>query len=203
MRKTVTNVLWLAPALVCLFLLQGCNDKPKPVQAQALAPPIVDTPPPKPATVSTADLPPPVVGPPQEAPPPAEAETKPVTPPKKQPRHPKQPANTTPSTTTAPTQPQPAQDAATTPAPGASVSAIGELSSGASGDQRTQTETTINATEKGLNAVTRPLSDSESKTAAQIREFLKEARAALTTGDVDGAQTLTKKAKVLLAELNQ
>jgi hypothetical protein len=83
------------------------------------------------------------------------------------------------------------------------VSAIGELSGGASGDQRTQTEATINNTEKGLNSITRPLSDSDSKTAAQIREFLKQARVALTSGDVDGAVTLTKKAKVLLAELHQ
>jgi transcriptional/translational regulatory protein YebC/TACO1 len=89
------------------------------------------------------------------------------------------------------------------PAPPSSVSAIGELSGGASGDQRTQTEATINSTEKGLNAITRSLTDSESKTAAQIREFLKQARAALTSGDVDGALTYTKKAKVLLAELNQ
>jgi hypothetical protein len=83
------------------------------------------------------------------------------------------------------------------------VSAIGELSSGASGDARSQAEEAINSTEKGLNSITRTLSDSEAKTAVQIHEFLKQARAALNTGDVDGALTLTKKAKVLLAELNQ
>ena len=33
------------------------------------------------------------------------------------------------------------------------------------------------------------------KTAAQIREFLKQARQALTSGDVDGAHTLAVKAK--------
>jgi phage-related baseplate assembly protein len=87
-------------------------------------------------------------------------------------------------------------------APAPSVSAIGELSGGASGDERSQTEDLINATEKGVNEITRPLSDPETKTAAQIHEFLKQARAALTSGDVDGALTLAKKAKVLLAELN-
>jgi hypothetical protein len=61
----------------------------------------------------------------------------------------------------------------------------------------------INATEKGVNGITRSLNDSETKTAAQIHEFLKQAREALATGDVDGALTLAKKAKVLLAELNQ
>jgi hypothetical protein len=60
----------------------------------------------------------------------------------------------------------------------------------------------IRATEKGVNSITRRLSDSETKTAAQIHEFLKQAREALTSGDVDGAATLAKKAKVLLAELN-
>jgi hypothetical protein len=100
---------------------------------------------------------------------------------------------------------QPAQDAANTPPAGSSpsVSAIGELSSGASGDARSQAEDAINSTEKGLNGITRPLSDTETTTATQIREFLKQARAALTTGDVDGALTLTKKAKVLLAELEK
>lgn len=59
----------------------------------------------------------------------------------------------------------------------------------------------IGNTEKGLNAITRPLSDSEKKTDAQIREFLKLARDAMNSGDVDGAQKLVDKAKVLLEEL--
>jgi hypothetical protein len=46
------------------------------------------------------------------------------------------------------------------------------------------------------------LNDQELKTSAQIREFLKQARAALATSDVDGANTLALKAKVLLTELN-
>jgi ribosomal protein S20 len=54
-----------------------------------------------------------------------------------------------------------------------------------------------------LNGITRQLSDSEKKTDAQIREFLKQAREALNTGDVDGADKLVTKAKVLLAELSQ
>jgi hypothetical protein len=176
--------------LVLLPIMQGCDQKAKTTQNQTLAPPIVDAPPPKPATVSTADLPPPVVGNPQPSEPAtADANAKPATPPKK-PSHKKTAA-----------QSQPTQEAAN-PAPSSSVSAIGELSGGASGDQRTQTEEMINATEKGVNAINRKLSDSEVKTAAQIHEFLKQAREALTSGDVDGATTLAKKAKVLLAELN-
>ena len=37
----------------------------------------------------------------------------------------------------------------------------------------------------------------------QIKEFLKQARTALASGDVDGANTLAKKAKALLGELSQ
>ena len=77
------------------------------------------------------------------------------------------------------------------------VSAIGQLSSGDPSDLRQQTVNSIAATERGLNRITRPLNDQEQKTAAQIREFLKEAKAALDSGDVDGAHTLTAKARVL------
>jgi ribosomal protein S20 len=45
------------------------------------------------------------------------------------------------------------------------------------------------------------LSDLEQKTAAHVRDFLKQAREALASGDVDGAHTLAAKAKVLLSEL--
>ena len=186
MRIRVTHVSWLVALLALLPVMQGCDQKAKTTQSQTLAPPIVDAQPSKPATVDSADLPPPVLGTPQPSQPETtDANAKPATPPKK-PSHKK---------TTA----QPTQEAAN-PAP--SVSAIGELSGGASGDQRSQTQEMINATEKGVNSINRKLSDSETKTAAQIHEFLKQAREALTSGDVDGAATLAKKAKVLLAELN-
>jgi hypothetical protein len=190
MRNPVRYASWLLPLVASLPLMQGCDHKTKPTQTQALAPPIVDTLPPKPATVSPADLPAPVVGDSQPKPAPTTADAKPPEPPKKPVRHPKKPA--------APTQ----EAANPTPDSPNSVSAIGELSGGASGDLRSETEATINSTEKGVNGITRTMSDSEVKTAAQIREFLKQAREALTTGDVDGARTLANKAKVLLAELN-
>jgi hypothetical protein len=52
-----------------------------------------------------------------------------------------------------------------------------------------------------LNGLNRSLSAAEKKTAAQIREYLKQGREALISGDVDGAHTLAAKAKVLLDEL--
>jgi hypothetical protein len=200
MRISVTRGSWLVPLLALMPLVQGCGHKTPPAQSQTLAPPIVDAPPPKPAPVTPADLPPPVIGPPEDSQT-AEKDTapKPPAPAKKPVHHPK---STTPAGNTPPPQ-QAGQEAANTaPATTPSVSAIGELSGGASGDQRSQTEETINTTEKGVNAINRGLNDSETKTAAQIREFLKQARQALTSGDVDGALTLAKKAKVLLAELS-
>ena len=83
------------------------------------------------------------------------------------------------------------------------MSAIGQLSSGDPADLRQQTQASIAATERGLNGINRTLNDQEQKTAEHIREFLKQAKAALTSGDVDGANTLAAKAKVLLAELQQ
>jgi hypothetical protein len=83
------------------------------------------------------------------------------------------------------------------------VSAIGQLSSGEPSDLRLQTQNSITATEHGLSGITRELNDQEKKTADHIREFIKQAKAALNSGDVDGAATLAAKAKVLLEELSK
>jgi hypothetical protein len=100
------------------------------------------------------------------------------------------------------------QQAASVPPPVAaespSVSAIGDLSSGGDpSDQRRETDETIASTERGLNGLGRTLNDQEQKTAAQIREYIKQAREALLSGDMDGAKTLAAKAKALLTELSQ
>jgi hypothetical protein len=178
-------VAWLLP-----LLLAGCTHNTS--QVQPLAPPIVDTPPPQPST-APKDLPPPVVSvPAQPAPATNTAANKQVQPPPKPPARHKKPATTQPT--------QPTQQASTE---NSGVSAIGQLSSGAPSDLRQQTSSSIDATERGLNGITRSLNDQEQKTAAQIREFLKQARAALSASDVDGASTLAIKAKVLLSELTQ
>jgi hypothetical protein len=85
----------------------------------------------------------------------------------------------------------------------APVSAIGQLSSGAPGDFRQQTEGAIAAIERELNGINRTLDDTEQKTADNIREDLKQAKTALSSGDVDGAHTLAAKAKALLDELSK
>jgi hypothetical protein len=83
------------------------------------------------------------------------------------------------------------------------VSAMGQLSLGDPTDRQQPTADLIWATERGLDGIHRGLSEPEQKTAAQIREFLKQARDALASGDVDGAHTLALKASVLLGELSR
>jgi hypothetical protein len=98
---------------------------------------------------------------------------------------------------------QQADNTAPAPDENAGVSAIGTLSSGESSNLRTETEESLAATERGLNGLNRNLSEQEQKTVVQIREYLKQAREALNTGDVDGARTLAAKAKAVLSELSQ
>jgi hypothetical protein len=88
-------------------------------------------------------------------------------------------------------------------APNPEVSAIGQLSSGDPANFRLQTENSIATIEQGLNGINRNLNDQEKKTADQIREFVKEAKAALASGDVQGAHTLAAKAQVLLSGLTE
>lgn len=188
MRTPVKCVAWLLP-----LLLTACTHKNQQAQNQPLAPPIVDT---LPAPTPTpTELPPPVVTvptpPPATIPPPAKPAQKPV----KHPAHHSKPENKT-SEQSSRTTEQASNGSA-------GVSAIGQLSPGDPKELRSQTEESLASTEHGLKDINRPLSDQEQKTVAQIREFLKQARTALSSGDVDGAHTLALKAKVLLGEINQ
>jgi hypothetical protein len=149
-------------------------------QVQPLAPPIAEVTRPNPEAVV---LPPAA----NAIPAPALPQLKPATQPPKPVKH-RKPANG-------------ATQQASNGSPG--VSAIGQLSTGSPYDLRSQTSDSIAATERRLNGINRKLSDQEQKTTGQIREFLKQARAALASGDVDGARTLAAKAKVLLGELIQ
>ncbi|MGA3033460.1 MAG: hypothetical protein ABSD70_09255 [Terracidiphilus sp.] len=100
-------------------------------------------------------------------------------------------------------KPRPPEETEMTVNSAASVSAIGELSSADPAYSRLQAEDSIAAVERGLNGINRQLDDGEQKTAAQIHEFLKQAKEALASGDLDGTHTLTEKARALLAELTK
>jgi outer membrane biosynthesis protein TonB len=169
-------------ASVLPLFLAGCFlHKTEKLPPQPVAPPIPN-----------ANIPPPAQDPPPEVSIPTKqpvSDTKlPTQTPKPPSKHHKQPA------------PVPAdiqQASSGTP----EVSAIGQLSTGDPGNARSQTEESIAATERGVNGLNRQLSDSEKKTLSHIREFIKQAKSALASGDVDGASTLAAKAKVLLTEL--
>ena len=176
-----------ALSVVCLlpFLLSACMHKNNHAQVERLAPPIEDAPPPRPMP-SPTNLPPPVITEPNmnttpEVEPPLPAHPKPpVKHRKPAPKNTEVAANETPS-----------------------VSAIGQLSVGDPNDLQQQTLHSIGIIERGLGSITRTLNDQEQMTAAQIREFIKQARVALSAGDVDGAHTLAVKAQVLLGELSR
>jgi hypothetical protein len=180
MKSPARIVAWLLP-----FLLTACFHKNHPAPAEPYAPPISNVP--KPATTAV-ELPPSATTIPSEPLANDTAVPQSPKPPAKHRRPPKNPQSP-PDTTQ--------QAAVETPA----VSAIGQLSSGDPADSRQQTVNSIAAIERGLNGINRTLNEQDQKTAAHIREFLKQARQALDSGDVEGARTLAAKAKVLLSEL--
>ncbi len=184
MKLPAKIVLGLLP-----LFLTACFHRTQKAQVQPLAPPVQDNPPPPPSTASV-NLPQPVASIPPEP-----TATAPTLPPKPPPKHRKK--NNPPASTTNPATTQEAAN----PAPAPAVSAIGQLSSGDPANVRTETEDSLASIEHGLNTIARPLSDAEQKTADHIRDFLKQAKAALSTGDVDGARTLAAKARILLDEL--
>jgi hypothetical protein len=184
MKFPARSVAWLLP-----LLITGCIHHPKQAKNVPLGPPIEDTPLTKPDT-APVNLPPPVVTIPT---PPAVATTTQV-PAKPLPKHKKPtPKTVQPSAQ----QTQQALNAAS------EVPAGGDFTSGGAPDSRKQTEDSIAELERNLNGITRKMNDGEEKTSMQIREYLKEAKTALVSGDSDGAKTLVLKARVLLGELTQ
>ncbi|HEX8811717.1 MAG TPA: hypothetical protein VF742_06970 [Terracidiphilus sp.] len=198
--------------IACLLslVLSACAHNDQAKNQPPLAPPIEDAPLPKPDT-APKDLPPTVVTPPQQAttataqpqeqPKPAQKRKKP----KPAPSSNTQIASADPGKGgTSPATPPANQDPANPPNETSGVSAIGQLSPAGTADARAETEKTessLSSTEHSLNGISRKLSDQEEKTKAQIQEYIKQARAALASNDLDGAKNLATKAKLLLNEL--
>jgi hypothetical protein len=86
------------------------------------------------------------------------------------------------------------------------MSPIGQLST-TNGDANTADRHAISdqidGTENTLNGIKRSLTSDEQKTVTQIRTFITRARDALKVDDLDGARTLSTKAKLLLEELTK
>ncbi len=190
MKANIRSIVLILP-----LLLSSCFHKTsQAVNQPALAPPIDDAPLPKPDN-APANLPPPVISLPEHKDPTAPPPTpKPETP-TQAPKH-KKPSNKATPNPAAQTTEQ-----ASNASPG--VPAAGNLSPGGNADLKDQTQSVIAETERSLNGINRTLNDQETKTSLQIREFLKQARAALNSNDVDGAHTLALKAKALMTELLQ
>lgn len=196
MKLPARSVAWLLPFfLTACFHVSNPFHKARQVPPQATAPPIDVSNSPKPMP-SHVELPASASTIPSQ---PTELDTTPQEhrPEPKPPARRRKPA---PAPAPAPAPPAPVEQASNV-TPG--VSAIGQLSSGEPSDSRRQTEESIKSIEHDLNGINRNFSDQEQRTVAQIREFLKQAKTALSTGDVDGAHTLAAKAKVLLSELSQ
>jgi hypothetical protein len=183
--------------------IAGCRHKTEATPPQAAQAPVV------PVSTMAKDTPPPQLPPPQTPkvgpPGPTNVATTPPPKPHRIIHHKPKPAEQTPATSQPPAQtPAPTQQAANG-AP-ADVSPIGQLSEApgeSNSPRRHQITDDISSTEKGLNDIKRPLSEDEQTTAAQIRTFLAKAKDALNQEDLDGANTLVTKAKVLLAELSK
>jgi hypothetical protein len=188
-----------AAALILLSaFLAGCRH-----QAQATPPPEAQAPI-VPVSALAKNTPPPQLPPPEtpKVGPPAPASTTPPPKPKthkiihRKPKPEQTPADQARYQTT---------EQASNGAPG-DVSPIGQIAAAGesiNAPRRHQIQDEITSTEKGLNEIKRPLSQDEQTTAAQIRTFLAKAKDALTEEDLDGANTLVTKAKVLLTELTK
>lgn len=188
--------------------IAGCSHKAPATPPPAAQAPVV------PVSTMAKDTPPPQLPPPQtpKVGPPGPTNVA-ATPPPKPHRiihhKPKPTEQTSPTATPTPSQ-APAQTPATTEqaanGTAGDVSPIGQLSEAGesvNAPRRRQILDDINSTEKGLNDMKRQMSEDEQTTAAQIRTFLAKAKDALNQEDLDGANTLVTKAKVLLAELSK
>jgi hypothetical protein len=188
MRSPVQRAGWLLPFLwLQPFLLTGCIfHKNQPVPVQAFAPSIQPS---IPLEIASIELPPVFLVVPARPIYNMKLPAEPL----KQPVHRRRPVSK-------PVEVSP-DVAVANPIP--AVNAIGQLSSGDPSNYHQQIEEVIATTEHGLNSIGRPLDDQEQKTADHIREDIKQAKAALASGDLDGAHTLAAKAKVLLDELKK
>ena len=189
MKLVARRFAWLLP-----LVLSACVHNTNQSQMQYLAPPIEDAPPPP--DIAPTALPSPEYNIPK-TPQPVALPPEPIKP---APKH-RRPAIKAAPGSASPGA-QPSQAAAEAPPP-AEESAFGKFETPEAPDSKKQTENSIAEVEKGLSGISRRLNDTEEKTSTQIKEFLKQARTALASGDLVGAQNLTVKAKALLGELSQ
>jgi hypothetical protein len=97
----------------------------------------------------------------------------------------------------------PVQTASVEPSP--EVAAIGALTAGGEASPQTKQEAAdlIASIEKRLNALPAQTTDDQKAQISKVKNFWRDAQAALKTGDAEGAKTLATKAKLLLDDLEK
>lgn len=191
-----------AALMLITAFVAGCRHNTQETPPPAAQAPII------PVSTLAKNAPPPQMPPPEipKISPPNSTNTAPPPKPKpKKPVHhkPKTPEQAPAETATA-TKDQSTEQASNGAGP--DVSPIGQLAApgeGINAPRHREIQNEINATEKGLNEIKRPLSQDEQTTATQIRTFLAKAKDALTQEDLDAANSLLTRAKVLLTELTK
>ena len=113
----------------------------------------------------------------------------------------KKAARIVPPAPAAPVAPAPAASAASSP----EATAIGALTAGGEVDPQTKQDAAdlIASIEKRLNAFTTQTTDDQKAQISKVRNFWRDAQAALKSGDAEGAKTLATKAKLLLDDLEK
>jgi ribosomal protein S20 len=89
--------------------------------------------------------------------------------------------------------------------PSPEVTAIGALTAGGETNPQAkqEAEDLIASIEKRLNAFTAQTTDDQKAQISKVRNFWRDAQAALKSGDAEGAKTLATKAKLLLDDLEK
>jgi hypothetical protein len=91
------------------------------------------------------------------------------------------------------------------PEPGPEAAAIGALTAGAEANPQTKQDAAdlIVSIEKRLNSLPTQPTDEQKAQISKVRNFWRDAQAALKSGDAEGAMTLATKAKLLLDDLEK
>jgi hypothetical protein len=138
-----------------------------------------------------------------KSPPPNDVETAPTV--KVTEVKPKRPAKRTTPKTPAPVETPPPVETASTAAPTPAASPIGELSTGGDATPQRQQEATdlIATSERRVDALSKNTSEYQQSQIRKASYFLRQAKQALSTGDIEGAMTLATKAKLLMDDLSK
>jgi ribosomal protein S20 len=180
----------LSVGLLCglMFGLSGCRHRPQ----IAPLPPIQEP-------VDLVEIPPPANPPMLEAEPENLLPT-PLATAAAKPKHERKKvaAKAAPAPTPAPTQ-------AVVAEPGSEAAAIGALTAGAEANPQTKQDAAdlIASIEKRLNSLPTQTTDEQKAQISKVRNFWRDAQAALKSGDSEGAMTLATKAKLLLDDMEK